>query len=265
MNELKILFIGDIFGKAGKEAVFRLLPELKSERQLDMVVANGENIAGGVGITKNLARKLFYYGVDVITLGNHAYKRRDDIADFLDEQQNIIRPANYPPGNYGHGSVIFETENGVKIGVLNLMGRVFMPIEDCPFRVGEEHIKRLEEECKVILVDFHAEATSEKRTMGFFLDGRVSAVIGTHTHIQTADEQILPGGTAYITDAGMTGPHRSSIGVKTKLALQHLIQGIAVRFEPASEDIRLQGVFLKINSDSGKALSIERVDKQLSE
>jgi len=260
VDTVNILFFGDVYARAGRNAIHQMMPLLRERYQPDVIIANGENIAGGFGITENLAQKLHRYGVDVITLGNHTWNKRDDLGNALDKFEYLVRPANYPPGNQGHGSTIFTTEDGVKIGILNLMGRVYLPMTDCPFRVGEEHVMRLRRETPIIVVDFHGEATSEKVAMGYFLDGKVSAVIGTHTHIQTADEKILPGGTAYITDCGMTGPHDSVIGVKKELALEHLIKSIQVRFEPAEKGVRIQGVFIKVHTDTGKAISIERVD-----
>ena len=260
MKETNILFIGDIFGKAGKNAIHGGLPFLRDKYKPDIVIANGENIAGGFGITENLVKKLFRYGIDIITLGNHTWNKRDDLGDSLDTYENLLRPANYPPGNSGHGSTVFTTDNGIKVGVLNLMGRVYMPTTDCPFRIGRDQIDRLREQTQIIIVDFHAEATSEKAAMGVFLDGLVSAVIGTHTHVQTSDNRILCDGTAFITDCGMTGPHDSIIGVKTHMALEHLLKSVQVRFEPATEGIRIQGVFITIDIANGKASHIERID-----
>ena len=260
MDKLTVLYIGDIFGKAGKTAVQQMIPYLREQYKPHIVIANAENIAGGFGITQNLAQKVFRYGVDVITLGNHTWNKRDELFDILDSHEHIVRPINYPPGNQGHGYTVFTTEFGTKVAVMNLMGRVYMPTIDCPFRVGKDFAERLRMETPIIIVDFHAEATSEKVAMGYHLDGFVSAVIGTHTHILTADEKILPGGTAYITDCGMTGPHDSVIGVKKELALEHFLKAVQVRFEPANEGIRLQGVAFDIDVHTGKALSIQRVD-----
>ena len=260
MEKVTVLFIGDIYAKPGRMAVRKLLPELREKFEPDIVIANAENVAGGFGITENLALKLFRYGVDVITLGNHTWNKREDLGDALDKYEYLLRPANYPPGNQGHGSTIFTSPSGVKIGVINLMGRVFMPTTDCPFRVGLDHIDRIKSETPIIIVDFHGEATSEKIAMGRFLDGMVSAVIGTHTHVQTADEQILRGGTAYITDCGMTGPHDSVIGIKTHLSIEHLLKSILVRFEPATGGVRLQGVVVEIDKKTAKATSIKRIN-----
>ena len=260
MTEIKVLFLGDVYARAGKDAVRIMMPALREKYKPDLVIANGENIAGGFGITENLAQKLFRYGVDVITLGNHTWNKRDELGNALDVYENLLRPANYPPGNPGHGWTIFSTEDSVKVGVINLMGRVYMPIIDCPFRIGKEIVAKIRRETKIIIVDFHAEATSEKVAMGHYLDGLVSAVVGTHTHIQTADEKILPGGTAYITDCGMTGPHDSVIGVKKNIVIDHFLRSVQMRFEPASGGVRVQGVFIKIDAATGFAKHIERVD-----
>lgn len=260
MNSVVALVLGDIFGKAGRRAIHSYLPTIKEKLKPDIIIANAENVAGGFGITENLATKLLRYGIDVITLGNHTWNKREELRDALDKYENILRPANYPPNNPGHGSTIFTLESGIKIGVINLMGRVFMPSIDCPFRIGSNHVERLKEETEIILIDFHAEATSEKVAAGYFFDGRSSAVFGTHTHIQTVDNKILKGGTAYITDLGMTGPHDSVIGIKPHLAIEHLINGVQVRFEPSDQGTRIQGAIIKIDSETGKAISIDRID-----
>ena len=260
MDEIRVIFLGDVYAKPGKDAVRLMTPILRQKFAPDIFIVNGENVAGGFGITQNLAQKIFRYGVDVITLGNHTWNKREDLGNALDIYEHLLRPANYPPGNPGHGWTVFTTQRGVKVGVVNLMGRVYMPTTDCPFRVGRAIIERLRQETKIIIVDFHAEATSEKIAMGYYFDGLVSAVVGTHTHVQTADEKILPQGTAYITDCGMTGPHDSVIGVKKHLAIEHLLKAVQVKFEPASGGTRVQGVFIKVNPDSGLATHIERID-----
>lgn len=262
---VKVLFLGDIFAKSGRLAVNVAMKELRELYTPDIIIANAENIAGGFGVTENLARKLFRYGVDVITLGNHTWNKPDEIGNILDTSEHILRPANYPPANPGHGYTVYTTEKGIKVGVINLMGRVFMPITDCPFRLGREIIERLRQETPIIIIDFHAEATSEKRAFLKYVDGMTSAVVGTHTHIQTADEHITPNGTAYITDCGMTGPHNSVIGIKYEKVIEHYLRGIKVRFEPASENIRVQGVFITINARDGHATNIERVDIPVQE
>ncbi len=254
------MFLGDVFARAGRDAVRVMIPILRQRFQPDIFIVNGENIAGGFGITENLAQKLFRYGVDVITLGNHTWNKRDELGNALDAYENLLRPANYPPGNPGHGWTVFTTETGIKIGVVNLMGRVYLPPTDCPFRIGRDIVEQLRQQTRIIIVDFHAEATSEKVAMGHYLDGLVSAVIGTHTHIQTADEKILPGGTAYITDCGMTGPHDSVIGVKKNIVIEHFLRAVKMRFEPANGGVRVQGVFITIDPSTGFAKHIERID-----
>lgn len=263
--DIRVVFLGDIFAKQGRLAVNVVMRELREFYAPDVIIANAENVAGGFGITANLAKKLFRYGVDILTLGNHTWNKADELGDILDVSEHILRPANYPPGNAGHGHTVFMTEKGYKIGVLNLMGRVFMPVTDCPFRVGKEIIEQLRRETPIIIVDFHAEVTSEKRAFLKYVDGSVSAVIGTHTHIQTADDQITPYGTAYITDCGMTGSHDSVIGIRPDKVIEHYVKGIKVRFEPANGNVRVQGVFLLINLKDGRATNIERIDIPIEE
>lgn len=255
---MNILFIADIVGRPGRWAVSQLLPDLKKLYQIDFTIANVENAAGGFGLTKEIAKKIHSYGVDCLTSGNHIWDRKD-IYPYLNEDQRVLRPANYPPGAPGRGVGIFETKEGEKIAVLNIQGRVYIKEIDCPFRVSEEKIKGLKEETNVIIVDMHAEATSEKVALGWYLDGKVSAILGSHTHVQTADEIILPNGTAYITDAGMTGAHDSVIGMNKEDALSRFILQIPRRFTPAKKDIKFCGALVKIDPDTGKALSIERI------
>lgn len=257
---MKILYIADIYAKPGRKAVWKRLPYYLENENVSFVIANGENIAGGFGLTLNLAEKLFRYGVNCITSGNHIWDRRE-ILPHLDIRKDILRPANYPPDVSGRGSGVYKTKDGFLVGVLNIEGRTYMRSLDCPFRVALEEVEKLKRETNVIVVDFHAEATSEKRALGFFLDGKVSAVVGSHTHIQTADERILPNGTAYITDAGMTGADLSVIGVKPHLAIEHFLKQINVRFEPASDDVRFCGVMLDIDENTGKARSIQRINE----
>ncbi len=232
---------------------------LKKEWELDFCIANSENAAGGFGVTKEIAVKIFCQGIDVQTSGNHIWDKKE-ILTYLDSEQRFLRPANYPEGNPGFGSGVLTAKNGLKIAVANLMGRTFMADIDCPFRKVEVMLPRLREETNIVIIDFHAEATSEKQAFGWFLDGRVSAVIGTHTHVQTADEKILPGGTAYITDCGMTGAHESVIGIRKEDALQRFLTGIPNRFGVAERDVRLQGVLLEIDEQTGLATKIERVN-----
>ncbi|RKZ31285.1 TIGR00282 family metallophosphoesterase [bacterium] len=262
---MKILFISDIFGKPGRLAVHEALPALKEKYTPDIVIANAENIAGGFGITRNLCTKLFRYGVDIITTGNHVWDR-DEAPGYLPDESRVLRPINFPADTTpGKGSIVFETESGGKVGVINTQGRVFMRAIDDPFRTTLAEVERIRKETPIIIVDMHAEATSEKKAMGYYLDGKVSAVVGTHTHIQTADEQILPKGTAFITDCGMTGPHDSVIGVLPRLAIQFLLSCRNVRFSPAKDGVRLQGVILDIGDDTGLARRIERVDIALED
>ncbi|QSV45670.1 TIGR00282 family metallophosphoesterase [Geobacter benzoatilyticus] len=255
---VKILFIGDIVGAPGREAVARDLHRLIDRYRIDLVVANGENAAGGFGITEDKAMELYSLGIDVLTSGNHVWDKKESY-QFIQREDRLVRPANYPPGTKGRGSTIVKTAGGVSVGILNLEGRVFMNSLDCPFRTADKEIEQLKEQTNIIFVDFHAEATSEKVALGWHLDGRVSVVVGTHTHVQTADERILPGGTAYITDAGMTGSSDSVIGVKKELAIGRFLTQMPIRFEVAKKDIRLNGVVVAIDEMSGSAVSIERI------
>jgi metallophosphoesterase (TIGR00282 family) len=272
---MKVLFIGDIVGKAGRRIVTEKVPLLRKEKGMDFVVANGENAAGGLGLTEKLAEELFACGVDCITMGDHLWSKKE-IIHYLSRESRVIRPANFPPGVPGLGSRIFTTEGNKKIGVLSLQGRVFLKELDCPFRSSLNEIERLNTEYNPspftkggkeggfnhipIIVDMHAEATSEKVAMGWYLDGKVSAVIGTHTHVQTADERILPKGTAYISDVGMTGPFDSVIGMKKEIALERFLTQVPHHYEPAIDDVRLNGVLLEIDTQTGNALSIERIE-----
>jgi len=255
---LKILFIGDIVGRAGRRAVREILPGLIREEGIDFVVANGENAAGGIGITPEKAEELLALGIDVLTSGNHIWKKKE-IFPYLESHPRLLRPANYPPGVPGRGSGIFLSRRGMKVGVLNLEGRVFMRPVESPFRVSERQIEYLKGETPIVVVDFHAEATSEKMAMGWFLDGEVTAVIGTHTHVQTADERVLPGGTAYITDAGMTGPLDSVIGMRKEIAIEGFLTLLPNKFQVAKGDVELQGVLLEVDEVTGLARSIRRI------
>jgi metallophosphoesterase (TIGR00282 family) len=254
---LRILFIGDVVGKGGRRAVTDLLPTLMKDK-VDFVIANGENVSGGIGITPQYAQMLFEQGINVVTSGNHIWRKKE-IIPFLEQEPQLLRPANYPPGAPGRGSGIYSTSDGKKVGVLNLEGRIFMRALESPFKTAEEHLALLRRETKVIIVDFHAEATSEKMALGWFLDGEVSAVLGTHTHVQTADERVLPGGTAYITDVGMTGPIDSVIGVKKDIALERFLTMLPNKFEPATGKIELQGVIVDVDEGTGMSLGIRRV------
>lgn len=260
-DTVKVLFIGDVVGRSGRRALREILRPLKEELDADMVIANGENAAGGIGINPEKAEELFLLGVDIITTGNHVWKKRE-IYPYLEKEPRILRPANYPAGAPGRGWGVFPLKNGLKIGVLNLEGRVFMRPLESPFRVAEQAVEALRAETPLILVDFHAEATSEKIALGWFLDGKVSAVIGTHTHVQTSDERILPGGTAYITDAGMTGPINSVIGMRKEIAIKGFLSQLPDRFEVAGGEVELQGVYLELDPENGKAKKIERIKKR---
>ncbi|MGC2433085.1 MAG: TIGR00282 family metallophosphoesterase, partial [Desulfobaccales bacterium] len=230
---MNILFIGDIVGNPGRRAVEELLPRLVDQYFIDLVVANGENASGGIGITPAVADQLFSYGIDVLTSGNHIWKHKE-ILPYLEETDRLLRPANYPPETPGRGYAVVETAAGEQVGVINLEGRVFMNTIDCPFRTVDRILGLLPKELKVILVDMHAEATSEKQALGWFLDGRVSAVVGTHTHVQTADGRVLPGGTGYLSDAGMTGPVDSVIGMKREIILERFWSQLPQPFKVAS-------------------------------
>jgi len=255
----RILFISDIYGKEGKKAVFHRLPYYIENKAVSFVIANGENIAGGFGITGNLAEKLFSYGIDVITSGNHFWDRRDEIIEMAEKNDRILRPANYPDTLPGFGSTVMKDKNGISIGVINIQGRVFMPPLDSPFRIVKEEIESVKEKAKIIIVDFHAEATSEKKAMAYWLKNDVSALIGTHTHIQTADETIFPEGMAYITDAGMTGVQDSVIGTKPDCAVEHFVTSLNVRFEPAKGNPHFCALLIDISPQTGKAINIERI------
>ncbi len=254
---MNILFVGDIFGRPGKQIASKVIPKIIVDRNVDVCIANGENASGGFGLTPVSAKKLFTYGIDVITSGNHIWDRKETEA-LLDNDDRILRPANYPPGASGTGQMVFRKGN-MTVGIINLIGRIFMQPYDCPFRKADEVIDQLHRETKTILVDFHAECTAEKVAMGWHLDGYVSAVIGTHTHVMTADERILPKGTAYITDAGMTGPHDSVIGVKIDQSLGRIINQRPSRFSPAECRLRFSGVLIEVDDETGKALAIERI------
>jgi metallophosphoesterase (TIGR00282 family) len=259
---MRLLFIGDIVGKPGRRAVHELLPDLISNYQIDFVIANGENAAAGFGITREIVEDLFENRIDVITTGNHIWDKKE-IHDFIGDYETLLRPANYPGSAPGRGSVVMPCVNGHHVGVLNIMGRVFMHSLECPFRIAEEEIARIRKRTKIILVDMHAEATSEKIAMGWFLDGKVTAVVGTHTHVQTADERVLPGGTAYITDVGMTGPFDSVIGTRKEIVLERFLTQLPNKFDVAKGDVRLQAVLIDVDEKTGRALSIERLSLPL--
>ena len=260
---IKILFLGDVFGRPGRHLVRELLPSLVSRHEADLVLANAENAAGGVGLTVKAAEELFSSGVDLLTTGNHIFRHKE-VFDYLDQEPRVIRPANYPPGTPGRGSALIHTPGGVAVGVINVLGRVFMAPLDCPFRTVEAEAAALKKAgAAIILVDIHAEATSEKRALAFHMDGKVGAILGTHTHVQTADEEILPGGTAYLTDLGMTGPHDSVIGMKKEGVIYRFLTGCPSRFEAARRGLRLEGAMAGFDPCDGRAKIIERFQEVL--
>jgi 2',3'-cyclic-nucleotide 2'-phosphodiesterase len=253
---VKLLFVGDIVGSPGRHAVESLLPGLREQHEPDFVVVNGENSAGGLGITSKIARGLYETGVDAITLGNHTY-RHSEVYDFLDTDERIVRPANYPKGNPGRGHAVVES-GGRRLAVVNLSGAVFLDVARSPFAEIDAILTDLRGKADHVLVDFHAEATSEKVAMGWYLDGRVTACVGTHTHVPTADARVLPGGTAYISDVGMTGPRGGVIGVAKELAIERFLTQMPVKFETSTDDPWLNAVLIEAD-DSGRATSIEQI------
>ncbi len=260
---MKLLFIGDIVGKPGRRAVKQLLPGLRVRHGIDVVIANCENAAGGFGVTRDVVDELLQSSIDVLTSGNHIWDKKD-VLEFIDDYPLLLRPANYPEGTPGRGSVVADGhESNASLAVINLQGRVFMQSLDCPFKGALREIDGLPRSVPVIIVDIHAEATSEKQALGWYLDGRVSAVIGTHTHVQTADERILPGGTAYLTDAGMTGAFDSVLGVRKEAALERFLTGLPNKFDVAKGNIRLQGAVVEVDERSGRSSSIIRINEAL--
>ena len=257
-NLVNILFIADIIGKPGLKVIKNSLLTLKKIYSIDLCIANGENGAAGKGLTSEIANEYFRHGIDVITSGNHIFENYK-IHRQLEINNKILRPLNYPKGVIGKGSLVYSLSGEIKIGIINIQGRTFMFNIDCPFRTVSEEISKIKEITPLIIIDFHAEATAEKMAMGWYLDGRVSAVIGTHTHVQTADEQILPKGTAYITDAGMTGPFDSAIGMKKQIAIKRFLYQTPMRYQPADSDLKFSGVIIAVNKDSGKAVKIKRL------
>jgi len=261
---MKLLFIGDICGKPGRELLRRGLAGLAAHHQVDLVIANVENAAAGFGITPALADDLAGYGVAVMTTGNHVWDKKE-IYPYFAQNPRLLRPANFPAGAPGRGSIVVPASNGVPVGVINAMGRVFMTPLDDPFKTVLDEIAAVKTEAAVVFVDFHAEATSEKVAMGWHLDGRVTAIVGTHTHVQTADERVLPNGTAYITDVGFTGPHDSVIGVEREPAVNRFLTGMPQRFETATANPRLNGVVVTCDAATGRASAIERINVSAAE
>lgn len=258
---LRILFVGDVFGSPGRRAVTELLDGIVRGLDVDLVVANAENAAGGFGITRDIVRELFAAGCDVLTGGNHTWDKKEAL-DLLDDDERVLRPHNYAPGNPGSGMAVVQVE-GSTVAVINVQGRVFMPPTDCPFAAVDRLLESVRGEADVVVVDMHAEATSEKMAMAWHLDGRAACLVGTHTHVQTADEQIFPDGLGYITDLGMTGPHRSVIGVRVEDSLGRFLDGRPRRFRPATEDIRLHGALVTVDPTSGRATAIRRIVRRL--
>jgi 2',3'-cyclic-nucleotide 2'-phosphodiesterase len=254
---MKLLFIGDVIGKPGRRIVQHLLPQIRKAYGVDFAVANVENAAGGFGLTPPVAKELLEAGIDVMTSGNHIWDKKD-ILDFLQSSPFILRPANYPPGAPGRGMFIGSVSNSPVVAVINLQGRVFMPPIDCPFRAADALLQEALQKTRIVLIDFHAEATSEKICLSRYVDGRASAVLGTHTHVQTADEQILPQRTAYLTDVGMTGPHDSVIGVEYDSSVQRFLLQIPRKYATAEKDSRLHAVLVEVENESGRAISIRR-------
>jgi metallophosphoesterase (TIGR00282 family) len=260
---VKLIFIGDIVGQPGRRAVKELLPRLRERHAVDFVIANGENSAGGSGITPKTADEIFSAGVDVITSGDHLWDQKE-VTELLQNEKRFVRPLNYPSDTPGQGSAVVQKNGLPPLAVMNLQGRTFMAALENPFHAAHSEVQRLLRETRIIFVDIHAEATSEKIALARMLDGRVSAVVGTHTHVQTADEQIFPGGTAYLSDAGFTGPHESILGRDIEPIIQRFLTNMPQRFEVAKERVFLQGAMIEIDSTTGKALNIQRLSEPLS-
>ncbi len=259
---MKILFIGDIVGHPGRSAVTKLLPGLRQHLALDFIIANGENSAGGSGITPATAHEIFEAGVDVITSGDHLWDQKE-VNELLEKEPRFLRPLNYPAGVAGRGGSVFKVRGLPPVAVLNVQGRTFMPALEHPFLMAREEVTQLRQHARILFIDFHAEATSEKIAFARMLDGQVSAVVGTHTHVQTADEQIFPGGTAYLTDAGFTGPHESVLGREIQPVLERFLTNTPQRFGVARNHILLQGAVIEVDDSTGKAVGIQRVSEKL--
>ncbi|WCK56149.1 TIGR00282 family metallophosphoesterase [Aneurinibacillus sp. Ricciae_BoGa-3] len=255
---MRIMFIGDVVGEPGREMLQDLLPRLKKKYQPHFTIVNGENAAAGRGITQKIARQFFDLGAGVITLGNHSFDNKD-VLEFIDDEPRLIRPANFPESVPGRGYTFVKGTMGGELAVINLQGRTFMPASNCPFEKAEELVKLVRKRTPYIFVDMHAEATSEKQALGWFLDGKVTAVVGTHTHVQTADERILPGGTAYLSDAGMVGPRDSILGMEREAVIKKFRTGLPVRFTVAMVRPQLNGVIIDMEKDRGQATAIKRI------
>jgi metallophosphoesterase (TIGR00282 family) len=257
LSTVNILFIGDVVGKPGRWATYHLLPRLKNQFRADCTIVNVENSAAGFGCTRKMGDAYLRWGADIMTSGNHIWDRMET-QPYLNDEPRLLRPANYPAGNAGGGAQTFINEQGITFGVLNIQGRVFMPPIDCPFKTAAAHIDELRKQTPLIFVDFHAETTSEKQAMGRYLDGRVTALVGTHTHVQTADEHIMPGGTAYISDVGMTGPYDSIIGMRHEAALKRFLTALPEKFTVAEGDVRLAAVLVTADAETGQAEKIQK-------
>ncbi len=262
METFKVLALGDTVGEPGRRAIKEILPRLIRDEALDFVIANGENLAGGSGITESTVYDLFSSGVDVVTSGDHIFRKKEGEA-LLENTTRILKPANYPAGTPGIGSTVVKSKQGQPVGVLNLIGRVFLKTVNCPFETAEREVKKLREQTPLIFVDMHAEATSEKVALGWFLDGKVTAVFGTHTHVQTADETILPKGTGYLTELGMCGPYRSVIGREIEQVLKMFLTQMPMKLDVAREDARISGAIFEVDPASGKTISIRRVHEKV--
>lgn len=262
---MKLLFIGDIVGRPGREIVRRGLPAVVAAHGIDLVIANGENAAAGFGITREIGDQLFSYGIEVMTSGNHIWDKKEAL-DYIAREPRLLRPANYPAGAPGQGATVVRAANGIAVGVVNVMGRVYMAQTDDPFTTAVREIARVKAEgAALVFVDVHAEVTSEKVAMGWYLDGKATAVVGTHTHVQTADERVLPGGTAYLTDVGMTGPHDGVIGVEKEAVIAKFLTALPSRFETATGDPRLNAVVITADPATGRASAIERLSLSSSD
>jgi len=263
--QFRALLVGDVVGKPGRRALAVSLPGLLADRSIDVVIVNGENAAGGSGLTPAIFEEFRALGVDVVTMGDHVFRRRE-ILPLLAESDRILRPANLPPEAAGRGWTVLESPSGFPFAVVNLLGRTFMkPAGDCPFHAADRALAEIGDRAKLLFVDFHAEATSERIAMGWHLDGRATCVYGTHTHVQTADERVLPGGTAYISDLGMTGPHDSILGRKKEKVLAVLVTGMPTHFDVATADARLSGALVTADTQTGRATAIERLSLPISE
>lgn len=261
---MRTLFIGDIVGRPGRDLVRQGLGALVEHHGVDLVIANAENAAAGFGITREIGDQLLDWGVDVMTSGNHIWDKKEAL-DYIGAEPRLLRPANYPSGAPGNGTYVARTDHGIAVGVINVMGRVFMPLVDDPFAAVLKAVDALSQRARILIVDFHAEATSEKIAMGWHLDGKVTAMIGTHTHVQTADERVLPRGTAYLTDVGMTGPHDSVIGVEVEAALGRFLSGLPAKFDTATANPRLNAALIDADEETGRATAIERLSYALDE